>query len=80
MADLDSPLSAVRDDAVTAFNTIADVIDFLDVVDMALSFDDNAPEVFSQITTVLGQARKIAIEGREAASRATNALEKEIRI
>ena len=80
MANLDASLSAVSDDAVTAFNAIADVIDFLDVVDMALAYHDCSKDPFSQLTTVLGQARKIAVEGREAASHACKVLSGEIKV
>ena len=80
MADLRSVISAAHDDAVDAFNCCAEVVDFLDVVDMALAYHDCTKDPFSQITTVLSRVRKIAVEGREAALRANNALSKEMRV
>ncbi len=80
MVDFRPMITAARDDAVVAFNHCAEVVDFLDVVDMAMAYHGCSEDPFSQIATVLSQVRKIAIEGREAASRACKVLSGEIRI
>ena len=63
-----------RDDALDAFVCCADVVDIIDVVQMAIAFHDDAREPFKQLTTVLGHARKLAVQAREITNRAHDAL------
>ena len=57
-----------REDAIEAFNKLAEVMDFLQVLDMALASEEGA-EPFSELATVSNAARELARTGWTAAGR-----------
>ena len=79
MRDLQAGINAVQNDAADASNTIADVVDYLEVLDMAIASEDNAVEPFSQIATVLRGTRDLAKKAMNAAHRTSDALSRELR-
>ena len=62
------PSANPREDAVEAFNKLSEVMDFLQVLGMALASEDGA-EPFSELATVANAARQHARAGYEAAGR-----------
>ena len=79
MRDLQTVINAAQNDASDASNTIADVVDYLEVLDMAIASEDNAVQPFSQIATVLRGTRDLAKKAMSAAHRTCDALSKEMR-
>ena len=79
MRDLQAVINATQNDAAEAFNAVADVVDYLAVLDMAISSEDDALEPFSQLATVLRGARELAKKSADAAERTSEALSKELR-
>lgn len=79
MRDLQAVINATQNDAAEAFNAIADVVDYLAVLDMAISSEDDALEPFSQLATVLRGTPDLAKKAVDAAERTSAALSKEIR-
>ena len=57
-----------REDAVEAFNKLSEVLNFLQVLGMALASEDGA-EPFCELATVTNAARQLARSGYEAAGR-----------
>lgn len=79
MRDLQAVINKTQNDAAEAFNAIADVVDYLAVLDMAIASEDNAVEPFSQLATVLKGTRDLAKKAADAAHRTSEALSKELR-
>ena len=80
MRDLQAVINATQSDTAVAFNAVADVLDYLAVLDMALAFEDSAVAPFSQLTTVLGGARDLAKKAQDSLEKVSGALAKEVRL
>ena len=80
MRDLQAVINAAQNDAADASSTIADVVDYLEVLDMAIASEDNAVEPFSQIATVLRGTRDLAKKAADAARLTYDALSRELRL
>ena len=78
MRDLQAVINAAYDDAATTFNAIADVSDYLAVLEMAVGSHEGV-EPLSQIATVLMDIRAKAKQAAAAARRTSGALGKELR-
>ena len=76
---LQDVINDTQNDAAAACNAIADVVDYLAVLDMAISSEDDALEPFSQLATVLRGTRELAKKAADAAERTSSALSKELR-
>ena len=79
MRDLQAVINAAQNTAAEASNTIADVVDYLEVLDMAIASEDNAVEPFSHIATVLRGTRDLAKKAADAAHQTSDALSGELR-
>lgn len=79
MRDLQAVINATQNDASEAFNAVADVLDYLAVLDMALSFEDNAVAPYSQLTTVLRGATDLAKKAQDSLEKVSGTLAKEVR-
>ena len=79
MRDLQAVINAAQNDAALAANGLADAVDILAILDMALDsrMEEGAP--FTQICTVLNKALESARTAQEAAQRVSTALTKELR-
>ena len=79
MRDLQAIINGTHDDAAVAVNGMCDVVDILTVLDLAIGSQLEDDEIFSQLSTVLQKALDVARQAKEAASRTSQALGKELR-
>lgn len=79
MRDLQAVINGIHDDAADAVNGLCDVVDMLTVLNLAIDSQIEGDELFSQLSTVLRKVLDIAGVAKEAASRTSMALGKELR-
>lgn len=79
MRDIQPVINATHDNVVDALNGIADAIDILTILDMAIDAQKSPGEPYSQFLTVLQKALEMAKVAQAAVWRAHNALSMELR-